>query len=183
VYGAGWTADASDKVTRLVDLADTFHLPIVHLVDQPGFVIGTDAERASTIRHGSRALAAVYQAQVPVCAVILRRVFGVAGAAHLNAARLKYRYAWPSGDWGSLPVEGGIEAAYKADLGEAADPAALRAEIEARLNAVRSPFRTAEAFLIEEIIDPRDTRPLLVEFANLAAPLRTPGRVAWHLRP
>jgi acetyl-CoA carboxylase carboxyltransferase component len=110
-------------------------------------------------------------------------VFGVAGAAHLNAAKLKYRYAWPSGDWGSLPLEGGIEAAYKADLEAAADPAALRREIEARMNAVRSPFRTAEAFLIEEIIDPRDTRPLLVEFAHLAAPLRTPGRVAWHLRP
>jgi acetyl-CoA carboxylase carboxyltransferase component len=183
VYGAGWTADASDKVTRLVDLADTFHLPLVHLVDQPGFVIGVGAERASTIRHGARALAAVYQAQVPVCAVILRRVFGVAGAAHLNAAKLKYRYAWPSGDWGSLPIEGGIEAAYKADLGAATDPAALRTEIEARLNAVRSPFRTAEAFLIEEIIDPRDTRPLLVEFANLAAPLRTPGPRSHHLRP
>jgi acetyl-CoA carboxylase carboxyltransferase component len=183
VYGAGWTADASDKVTRVVDLADTFHLPIVHLVDQPGFVIGTDAERASTIRHGARALTAVYQASVPVCAVILRKVFGVAGAAHLNAAKLKYRYAWPSGDWGSLPLEGGIEAAYRADLEASEDPAALQREIEARMNAVRSPFRTAEAFLIEEIIDPRDTRPLLVEFANLAAPLRTPGRVAWQLRP
>ncbi|HKA04737.1 MAG TPA: carboxyl transferase domain-containing protein [Acidimicrobiales bacterium] len=183
VYGAGWTADASDKVTRLVDLADTFHLPLVHLVDQPGFVIGIDAERASTIRRGARALAAVYQASVPVCAVLLRRVFGVAGAAHMNAAKLKYRYAWPSGDWGSLPIEGGIEAAYKADLEQATDPAALRAQIEARMNAVRSPFRTAEAFLIEEIIDPRDTRRLLVEFAHLAAPLRTPGRVAWHLRP
>jgi acetyl-CoA carboxylase carboxyltransferase component len=183
VYGAGWTASASDKVTRLVDLADTFHLPIVHLVDQPGFVIGTEAERASTIRRGSRALAAVYQAHVPVCAVIVRRVFGVAGAAHLNASKLRYRYAWPSGDWGSLPIEGGIEAAYKAQLEEADDPAALRAEIEARLNVVRSPFRTAEAFIIEEIIDPRDTRPLLVEFANLAAPLRTPGRVTHHMRP
>jgi acetyl-CoA carboxylase carboxyltransferase component len=183
VYGAGWTASASDKVTRLVDLADTFHLPIVHLVDQPGFVIGTEAERASTIRRGSRALAAVYQAQVPVCAVIVRRVFGVAGAAHLNASKLRYRYAWPSGDWGSLPIEGGIEAAYKAQLEEADDPAALRAEIEARLNVVRSPFRTAEAFIIEEIIDPRDTRPLLVEFAHLAAPLRTPGRVTHHMRP
>ncbi len=183
VYGAGWTADASDKVTRFVDLADTFHLPIVHLVDQPGFVIGTDAERASTIRHGSRALAAVYQAEVPLCAVILRRVFGVAGAAHLNAAKVRYRYAWPSGDWGSLPIEGGVEAAFKAQLAESDDPAALEAEIVARLNVVRSPFRTAEAFIIEEIIDPRDTRPLLVEFANLVAPLRTPGRVAHHLRP
>jgi acetyl-CoA carboxylase carboxyltransferase component len=183
IYGAGWTADASDKVTRFVDLCDTFHLPVVHLVDQPGFLIGVEAEQASTIRKGVRALAAVYQAGVPFCAVILRRVFGVAGAAHMNASKLLYRYAWPSGDWGSLPMEGGLEAAYKADLEAADDPDALRREIEERLNQVRSPFRTAEAFLIEEIIDPRDTRPLLCEFANLAAPLRTPGRVTRGMRP
>ncbi|HZT65347.1 MAG TPA: carboxyl transferase domain-containing protein [Acidimicrobiales bacterium] len=182
-YGGGWTASASEKVTRFVDLADTFHLPVVHLVDQPGFVIGTQAEQAATIRYGSRALAAVYQARVPWCSVILRRVFGVAGAAHQNASRLSYRYAWPSGDWGSLPLEGGIEAAFRAQLEEAEDPDALRAEIEERMNLVRSPFRTAEAFLVEEIIDPRDTRRLLCEFAGLAAPLRAPGPTARGLRP
>ena len=182
-YGGGWTAAASDKVARFVDLADTFHLPVVHLVDQPGFVIGTQAEKASTTRFGARALAAVYQASVPWCSVILRRVFGVAGAAHQNASRLSYRYAWPSGDWGSLPLEGGIEAAFRADLEAAEDPDALRADIEARMNLVRSPFRTAEAFVIEDIIDPRDTRPILCEFANLAAPLRRPGPTARALRP
>src|SRR5205814_1245085 len=78
VYGGGWTAEASQKIARFVDLADTFHLPVVHLVDQPGFVIGTTAEKAATIRHGARALAAVYQASVPWCSVVLRRVFGVA---------------------------------------------------------------------------------------------------------
>lgn len=182
-YGGGWTADASDKVTRLVDLADTFHLPVVHLVDQPGFVIGTAAEQASTIRHGARALAAVYQAEVPFCAVILRRAYGVAGAAHTNASRLLYRYAWPSGDWGSLPMAGGIEAAFRAQLADADDPEALRQEIQARMDAVRSPFRTAEAFLAEEIIDPRDTRPLLCEFAALAAPRRRPGSTARPMRP
>jgi len=182
-YGAGWTADAGHKVTRFVDLAQTFHLPVVHLVDNPGFVIGVEAEKAATIRHGARALAAVYQATVPWCSVIIRKSFGVAGAAHTNHTRLKYRYAWPSGDWGSLPVEGGIEAAYKAELAAAEDPDALLAEIETRLNRVRSPFRTAEAFLIEEIIDPRDTRPLLCEFANLAAPLRQAGPSRFHMRP
>jgi acetyl-CoA carboxylase carboxyltransferase component len=182
-YGAGWTADAAQKVTRFVDLADTFHLPVVHLVDQPGFVIGAAAERAATIRHGARTLAAIYQAQVPWCAVILRKVYGVAGAAHQNAARLSYRYAWPSGDWGSLPLEGGIEAAFKAQLEQADDPVALKAEIEARMNLVRSPFRTAESFMVEEIIDPRDTRPLLCDFAELAAPLRQPGPVARMMRP
>lgn len=182
-YGGGWTAPASEKVVRFVDLADTFHLPVVHLVDQPGFVIGEAAERAGTIRSGARALAAVYQAGVPWCSVILRRVFGVAGAAHQNAARLSYRYAWPSGDWGSLPLEGGIEAAYRADIEAAPDPQARRAEIEARLDLVRSPFRTAEAFLVEEVIDPRDTRPLLCEFAALAAPLRGTGPTSWGARP
>ena len=155
----------------------------MHLVDQPGFVIGTAAERAATIRHGSRALAAIYQAQVPWCAVILRKVYGVAGAAHQNAARLSYRYAWPSGDWGSLPLEGGIEAAFKAQLEQADDPVALKAEIEARMNLVRSPFRTAESFMVEEIIDPRDTRPLLCEFAELAAPVRESGPVSRMMRP
>lgn len=182
-YGGGWTADASQKVTRFVDLAETFHLPCVHFVDNPGFVIGTRAERASTIRHGARALAAVYQATVPWCSILVRRCYGVAGAAHTDHSRFHYRYAWPSGDWGSLPIAGGLEAAYKAELERAENREQLLAEIKTRLHKVTSPFRTAESFLVEEIIDPRDTRPLLCEFANLAAPLRTPGRSRFGARP
>lgn len=183
IYGGAWTADSSIKLTRFVDLAETFHLPVVHFVDCPGFLIGTASEKAATIRHGARAMAAVYQARTPWCTVLIRKAFGVAGASNLNHTRFHYRYAWPSGDWGSLPVEGGLEAAYKSDLAAAADPEALRADIEHRLNKVRSPFRTAEKYLVEEIIDPRDTRPLLCEFANLAAPLRNPGPVAFPMRP
>jgi len=182
-YGGGWTADSSQKVTRFLDLAETFHLPVVHLVDNPGFVIGSEAEQAATIRHGSRALAAVYQVSVPWCSVLVRKAFGVAGAAHSPGHRFQYRYAWPSGDWGSLPVEGGVEAAYRSDLEASDDPEALLAEITERLNRVRSPFRTAEAFLVEEIIDPRETRPLLCEFANLVAPLRIPGPSSFGYRP
>jgi acetyl-CoA carboxylase carboxyltransferase component len=182
-YGGGWGADASQKATRFVDLAETFHLPVVHLVDNPGFLIGVQAERAGTIRHGARALAAIYQATVPWCSIIVRKCYGVAGAAHCDASRFHYRYAWPSGDWGSLPIAGGLEAAYRAELDQAEDRAARLAEIERRLQAVRSPFRTAEAFLVEEIIDPRDTRPLLCEFANLAAPLRQAGPPAVRMRP
>lgn len=182
-YGGGWTAEASNKVTRFVDIAETFHLPVVHLVDNPGFVIGLEAEKSATIRHGSRALTAVYQATVPWCSVILRKVFGVAGAAHMNAARTHYRYAWPSGDWGSLPMEGGIEAAFKSDLEKSDNPEELLKEIEERMEKVRSPFKTAESFLAEEIIDPRDTRKLICEFANLSAPLRKKGKVSFGLRP
>lgn len=183
VYGGAWTAESSQKVVRFIDLAETFHLPVVHLVDVPGFRIGLEAEQAATIRHGARALTAIYQAKAPWCSIVIRKAFGVAGAAMSNAARLPFRYAWPSGDWGSLPLEGGIEAAYKRELEAAPDRDALRAEIEERLNRVRSPFRTAEKFGIEEIIDPRDTRQVLCEFANLAAPLRVAGCRSAGYRP
>src|SRR3954465_6585405 len=169
VYGGGMTADGADKMARFVDLAETFRLPVVHLVDQPGFLIGSAAERAGTIRHGARALAAVYQSSVPWASVLLRRVFGVAGAAHRPHHRYTYRFAWPSGDWGSLPIEGGLEVAFKRMLAEAGDEAErLKAEIAERLEAVRSPFRTAESFLVEDVIDPADTRPLLCDWAASA---------------
>jgi acetyl-CoA carboxylase carboxyltransferase component len=167
-FGGAIDAGASDKMTRFIDMCDTFHLPVVNLVDNPGFLIGLAAERAGTVRRGARMIFAVYQAAVPWCSIILRRLFGVAAAAHGNHTRLNLRYAWPSGNWGSLPVEGGVEAAYKRQIEAAADPDALRREIEARLNTVQSPFRTAEAFGVEEIIDPRHTRPLLCEWAESA---------------
>ena len=182
-YGGAWTADACDKVIRFVDLAETFHLPVVYFQDCPGFLIGLEAEKTATIRRGVRAMAAVNQSTVPWCTFIVRSAFGVAGVVHQPAGRYSMRYAWPSAWWGSLPLEGGIEAAYRAEIDAAADPAAKLAEIETRLNRLRSPFRTAEAFWVEEIVDPRDTRPLLVEFARLAEPLRRPGAPSFGVRP
>src|SRR5207244_2755187 len=114
-YGGAWTADTCQKVERFVDLAQTFHLPVVYLVDCPGFLIGKDAEQTGTIKQGVRAMSAIWQTTVPWCAVIVRNVFGVAGAAHRNGSRYCTRYAWPSGRWGSLPSEGGIEPAYRAE--------------------------------------------------------------------
>jgi acetyl-CoA carboxylase carboxyltransferase component len=166
--GGAVDADAAQKMTRFVDLCDTFHLPVVNFVDNPGFEIGVESEKRGTIRHGVRALAAVYQASVPWCSVIVRRVFGVAGAGHGAHHRLNLRYAWPSGEWGSLPIEGGVEAAYRRQLEASPDPEALRRELEAKLASLRSPLLTAEAFGIEEIIDPRETRPLLIEWARRA---------------
>jgi acetyl-CoA carboxylase carboxyltransferase component len=112
-------------------------------------------------------------------------VFGVGGAGITNRHRLIRRWAWPSADWGSLPVEGGIEAAYRADLERAEDPAALLAEVRARLDTVRSPLRTAERFGIEEIIDPRETRPLLCDWVRDAYALlpAAPGRPSFGTRP
>jgi acetyl-CoA carboxylase carboxyltransferase component len=135
------------------------------------------------MRAAVAAISAIHQSTVPWCAIIIRNVFGVGGGAHVPHTQQTIRYSWPSGSWGSLPLEGGVEAAYRAEIAAADDPAAKLAEIEERLQLMRSPFRSAEAFLIEEIIDPRDTRPLLCEFANMAAPLRTPGQSFFTMRP
>jgi len=166
--GGSWEAKSSEKVERFAKLAEQFHLPVVHLVDNPGFMIGAEAERTGTIRYGVQAMNAVYRATVPWASVIVRRAYGIAGSAMSNAEHFQYRFAWPSGDWGSLPIAGGLEVAYKSDIESAEDPAARLAEIRAKLDKVTSPFRTAEQFSVEDIIDPRDTRPLLCEFAELA---------------
>ncbi|MEL7447075.1 MAG: carboxyl transferase domain-containing protein, partial [Pseudomonadota bacterium] len=166
--GGSWEAKTSEKVERFVKLADQFRLPIVHLVDNPGFMIGREAEMAGTIRYGVQAMNAIYKARVPLASIVMRRAYGIAGSAMSNADRFQYRYCWPSGDWGSLPIAGGLEVAYKSELEAADDPDALLAEIQERLGKVTSPFRSAERYNVEDIIDPRDTRPLLCEFAELA---------------
>jgi acetyl-CoA carboxylase carboxyltransferase component len=170
--GGSWEARTSEKVERFVKLADQFRLPIVHLVDNPGFMIGREAEMAGTIRYGVQAMNAIYRASVPLASVVLRRAYGIAGSAMSNAERYQYRFCWPSGDWGSLPIAGGLEVAYKSDLEAVAqaggDAQAELEKIRERLNKVTSPFRSAERFNVEDIIDPRDTRPLLCEFADLA---------------
>lgn len=182
-YGGAWTADTSRKAIRMIDLAQTFQLPVVHLVDIPGFLIGKDAEASGVMRFGTQALVAARQCTVPWCAVMVRKAFGMAGLTQRNGSGAFLRYAWPSAQWGSLPIAGGVEAAYRAVIEAAPDPAAKRAEIEAKLEALQSPLRTAEAFGIEEIIDPRQTRSYLTRFAELAAPLRQAGRPQFGYRP
>src|SRR5215211_5260775 len=157
-YGGGVTADAAEKTARFVDMCDQFQLPVVNVVDIAGFVIGTAAEKAGTIRRGARGLFSVVQASVPWVSILVRKVYGVAGAGHGDGSRLNLRFAWPSGNWGSLPMAGGLEAAYRRELEAAEDPAGLREEIAVRLEAVTSPFRTAERFSVVEVIDTSNTR-------------------------
>ena len=165
--GGAVTATASEKMMRFVDLCDTFHLPMVNLVDNPGFLIGVRAEEEGTVRLGSRALMAVYQSTIPWVSFIIRRCYGVAGGGH-GRDGLNLRYAWPSADWGSLPIEGGVQAAYRRDIEAAANPNERRRELEGMLEQFRSPLRTAEAFGIEEVVDPRETRPILCDWVKLA---------------
>jgi acetyl-CoA carboxylase carboxyltransferase component len=184
-FAGGMTAAASDKATRFIDLCDTFHLPIVNFVDQPGFVIGLEAEKQGTIRHGARFLYAVFQSNVPWVAVMIRKAYGVAGAGHGRTTGLNLRYAWPSGDWGSLPIEGGVMAAYRREIEASPDPEARRRELEEQLEKTRDVFRTAEAFGVEEIIDPRDTRPILCQWVRLAYEIEKtrPGPKYRGMRP
>ena len=151
-----------------MDLCDQFHIPLLFFVDIPGFMVGPAAERAATVRRGMRAFWTTYQIRVPVLQIYVRRCFGFGGAASGNASRLNLRIGWPSGEWGGIPTEGGIDAAFRRQIEAAPDPEAMRAELEERVAPLRSPFTTAEALAVEDIIDPRDTRPVLVRFLAAA---------------
>ncbi len=157
--GGSMTATGAQKVRRFVELCDGFHLPIVSLVDEPGFAIGSAAERAGTIRYGMEAMFAALQTEVPWLAVVLRRAFGVAAGIHLGPQATVV--AWPSAQSGSMPVEGGVALAYGREIREAPDPDARRRELEEELAAAQSVFPRAEDFGVHHLIDPRDTRPLL----------------------
>jgi len=166
--GGAQDAATCEKMTWFIDFADTFHLPIVYLVDVPGFMIGLESEKKGTIRKSARIIHARDQSTVPWLSVLIRRCYGVAGQLHSNIRRQHLRFAWPSGQWGSLPVAGGVKAAYRKEIEAAPDPEVKIKEIETILTQINSPFRTAEVFEVEEIIDPRDTRPLLCQLVRMS---------------
>jgi len=123
INGGALTADGCDKLKRHLDMCDVFHIPVLNLVDNPGFAVGLEHEIAGTIRKGGEWMVAMAQVQVPIFTVIARRSFGVAGNNYATPlARPSVRVVWPAADVGGIPPEGGIEAAYKRQLAEAADP-------------------------------------------------------------
>ncbi|MGG5810007.1 acyl-CoA carboxylase subunit beta [Falsiroseomonas sp. CW058] len=171
VAAGAMTAIAANKVERFIELCDTFHLPIVNLVDQPGNMTGLEAELAGTLLGALRVLKATERSGVPWVSVILRRAFGLAGGLHgrkhgTDGRSINHRFAWPSARWGSIPIEGGVAAAYRRDIAAAPDPAGRRAELEEHYNRLASPFRTAERFGIVDVIDPAETRALLCDWAE-----------------
>lgn len=167
--GGALTANGSDKLKRHLDLCDVFHLPVLNLIDNPGFAVGLEHEITGTIRKGGEWMIAFAQVSVPIFSVLMRRSFGVAGNSYATPlGRAAVRVVWPAADVGGIPPEGGIEAAYKRQLAEAADPAALRAEINVRIEKVRGPVGPLNRFEVEEMIDPRDTRRLVCEWVENA---------------
>ena len=169
--GGSMDVAAGTKVIRFLQLCDTFHLPMVYLADEPGFMVGPEQQRQGIVRAGAKIVCATLRTRMPWISIIIRQLYGVAGQLHERPGGMFKRVAWPSGHWGSMHISGGVSAAYRRVIDAADDPEAKRAEIEARLEALASPFRTAEAFNIEDIIDPRETRPMVCEFVQMAQPM------------
>lgn len=164
-YGGAQGEREAEKFTRFIDVCDTFHLPIINFHDQPGTMVGSEAEARGTVAKTMRTLFAIAQTTVPWCAVMTRRAYGLAGGGwgRWNGVT---RIAWPSAHWGSLPIEGGVFAAFRRDIESAPDPAARTVELEESYRVFASPFRTAERFGVDDIIDPRDTRSFLCQWVE-----------------
>jgi acetyl-CoA carboxylase carboxyltransferase component len=182
-YAGAMTAEAAQKYRRFIEMCDTFHLPVVNFVDQPGFMIGPESERAGTIRYGMAAVAAAAQASVPWAAIKVHKGFGVATAAHY--ADDAYVISWPSMESGALPLEGGVAVAFHREIAAAEDPDAKRKELEDALRQNRSPFPQAESFAVHELIDPRETRPVLCRWIDWIQPQLDTlvGPVQFSIRP
>jgi acetyl-CoA carboxylase carboxyltransferase component len=163
--GGSTDVAAGNKVMRLIQLCNTFHLPLVSIADEPGFMVGLESEKQGIERAGARLVATTTMSWMPWLTVVVGKLYGVAGQCQHRPSGMFRRYAWPSANWGSMHIAGGAAAAYRREIEVAADPEKKRAEIEARLNALASPFLTAEA-TGQDIIDPRDTRLLACEFAE-----------------
>ncbi|WP_370185070.1 acyl-CoA carboxylase subunit beta [Rhodococcus wratislaviensis] len=166
--GGALDAAAAEKQIRFVDMCSTFHLPILYFVDVPGFMIGPEAERGSVIRWGMRAIQSIIEAEVPVVTIHVRKAYGMAVSATSNPDSMQLRLAWPSAEWGDLPIEGGVEAGFHREIEAADDPAQFRASVEARMLAMADIWKTVEAFGIEQMIDPRETREMVAVFVRAA---------------
>ncbi len=164
VYAGSMTADGARKVRRFAEFCDTFHLPVLSFVDEPGFMIGSEAEKAATIRYGMEAMFAVMQTRVPWLSVVVRKAFGVAAGAHLGPGGTVV--AWPSAASGALPLESGVALAYRREIEAAEDPEARRRELEAEIAAGQSVFPRAEDFGFHDLIDPRETRPFACDWID-----------------
>jgi acetyl-CoA carboxylase carboxyltransferase component len=165
-FGGGLNRAAAEKMEGFIDLCDTFHLPIINFVDQPGTVVGIEGERMGNVRGSVRVVSAIEQTRVPWCAIVIRRLFGLAGTAYARLQGINLHYAWPSARWGSIPFEGGIAAAYRRELDALPEEerATRLAELERKYERLASPFLTAEKFRVPDIIDPRETRPVLCDW-------------------
>lgn len=157
----------SQKYDKHLRLCDVMGLPMVQLVDIPGFAIGTVAERGGVMKWGLEMYKTLFGTTIPIFTIVIRRCYGIGGAILVDCREPNCRVAWPSGEWGSIPLDGGIEVNHRADLRNAGDKRdELYARLEAQYLNLLNPVRTANKFGVEEIIDPAQTRQLICAWAK-----------------
>jgi propionyl-CoA carboxylase beta chain len=168
--------DSSSKAARFVRTCDAFNIPLVTFVDVPGFLPGTAQEWGGIIRHGAKLLYAYAEATVPKLAVITRKAYGgaydVMSSKHIRA---DFNFAWPTAEVAVMGSEGAVNIVYKRELAESADPEARRAElIEEYRQKFANPYVAAERGYIDDVIEPRRTRPVLIDALRTASTKREP---------
>lgn len=179
------TSDGCDKAARFLQLCDAFDLPVLSLVDTPGIMVGPEAERTGLVRHSSRLFALGATMSVPVVAVVLRRAFGLgAQAMMLGSARTPLlTVAWPGAEMGAMGVEGSVRLARRRELEALPDDEARRRVVDqlvADLRAKGKAVPVATAFEIDDVIDPAQTREVVLSVLRSAPP---PGARTERKRP
>jgi acetyl-CoA carboxylase carboxyltransferase component len=161
--------DSADKAARFINLCDAFNIPLVFLQDVPGFMVGAKVEHAGIIRHGAKMLYAVSRATVPKVTVVIRKAYG---AGYYVMCGKAYEpdliVAWPDAEISVMGAEGAVEIIGRSAIQAAEDPEAAR---EAMLNAVREqidPYIAAGNAVIDDVIDPRETRPTIIGALRMA---------------
>jgi len=166
--------DSSEKAARFVRTCDAFNIPLVTFVDVPGFMPGTDQEYGGIIRHGAKLLYAYCEATVPRIQVITRKAYGGAYVV-MNSKSIgaDLAFAWPSAELAVMGPQGAVEIVYRRELAEAADPVARRAElVEEYTERYANPYVAAERGYVDDVIDPAETRRVLVRSLRLLASKR-----------
>ena len=155
--------DAADKAARFVSLCDAFAIPLVFLVDVSGFMVGTRVEAAGIIRHGAKMLHAVAAATVPKITVVIRKAYG-AGYYVMNGRAYEpdLIVAWPSAEISVMGAEGAVEIVFRRQVDEADDPAAKKGELIAAYRGLIDVYVAAKNAMIDDVIDPRETRPVVI---------------------
>jgi acetyl-CoA carboxylase carboxyltransferase component len=161
--------DSADKAARFVNLCNAFGIPLVFLMDVPGFMVGTRVEAAGIIRHGAKMLYAVANATVPKITVVIRKAYG-AGYYVMNGRAYEpdLIVAWPSAEISVMGPEGAVEIVFRKQVEEAADPAARRAELIDAYRGMIDVYVAARNALIDDVIDPRETRPTVIRALEMA---------------